>query len=211
MSTELTVKTEDLSQKATTLLVTDQASHAGACEFLKSVTAMIKEVKDHYKDPKDKAFAAHKAICAAEKKHLTPLEQADKLIRQRISNFVLEEQRKAKEEQARIEAENRKREEEAKLKQAEELEKAGMTEEAERVINEEIVPVAVAVAPKIETNNGVSYVDNWTFEITEPNLIPRQFLIPNEKAIGAYVKAMKSEAKIAGVKVFNNKTVKVRA
>ena len=42
----------------------------------------------------------------------------------------------------------------------------------------------------------------WRFEIEDASKLPSQFLVPDEKAIGAVVRSQKGNAKIPGVKVF---------
>lgn len=71
--------------------------------------------------------------------------------------------------------------------------------------------VAAVVAPATSKVAGVSKMkDNWQFQIDDINKIPREFLCADEKKIGQYVKAMKGDAKIDGVRIFNNATVAVR-
>lgn len=72
------------------------------------------------------------------------------------------------------------------------------------------IPTTVLVpeAPKIA---GISSRENWDFEIINPDAIPREYLIPDEKAIRSVVKALKGKTNIAGIRVFDKGTVAVRA
>ena len=56
-------------------------------------------------------------------------------------------------------------------------------------------------AEKVETGEGRTVVQTWTFDIDDEALIPRQFLSPNLTAIKAMVTALKDKANIPGVKV----------
>ncbi len=42
----------------------------------------------------------------------------------------------------------------------------------------------------------------WRFEVEDVSKLPAQFLVPDEKAIGAVVRSQKGNAKIPGVRVF---------
>lgn len=50
--------------------------------------------------------------------------------------------------------------------------------------------------------SGIQTRVTWDFEITDPDKIPREFLIPDEKKIRAHVKAHEGRTEIAGVRVF---------
>ena len=84
------------------------------------IKALIKEVCDTFWDPKEKAYAAHKSICAAEKKHLDPLEAADKILTQKLLDWETSEKKRVALENERI----RKEAEEAERKRREEEEAA---------------------------------------------------------------------------------------
>lgn len=56
-------------------------------------------------------------------------------------------------------------------------------------------------ADKVETGEGRTVVQTWTFDIVDESLIPRQFLIPNLVAIKAMVTALKDKSNIPGIKV----------
>ena len=51
---------------------------------------------------------------------------------------------------------------------------------------------------------GTKVMRPWKFEITDPALLPREFLIPNEQLIRATVSSLKGAAKIAGVRIFQD-------
>jgi len=51
--------------------------------------------------------------------------------------------------------------------------------------------------------DGVNLRDNWTFEIVDESLIPREYLIPDEVKIRKVVVALKDKTNIPGVKAIN--------
>ena len=91
----------------------------------------------------------------------------------------------------------------AKAKEAEarfEAEQALLRKEAE-ARQVEIDKAAPAPAAKIETS-GSSLREDWTFEIVNENDIPRTFLMVDEKKLGKYAKTMQKDADVAGVRFF---------
>jgi hypothetical protein len=64
------------------------------------------------------------------------------------------------------------------------------------------------VVPKVD---GVSAREIMKFEIVNEALIPRQYLMVNEKAIGAYGRAAKAAARIPGVRFYAEESVAVKA
>ena len=58
---------------------------------------------------------------------------------------------------------------------------------------------------------GVSERKDWDFEITDPELLPRKYLIPDEQKIRKVAKALGAECKIPGVRVFQKGVISVRS
>jgi uncharacterized membrane protein YqiK len=69
-------------------------------------------------------------------------------------------------------------------------------------------PVAAAGARKV---SGISTRENWTFEITDPALIPREYLMIDESKIRGVVRALKDATNIPGVRAYSEKSIAARA
>lgn len=67
-----------------------------------------------------------------------------------------------------------------------------------------VAPIAQQAAPKV---GGISIPKVWTFEITDESLIPREYLIVDETRIRRVVTALKKDANIPGVRVFEQKRI----
>lgn len=153
--------------------------------------------------------------------------------KQRVLQAELEE--KARKERERLAAEaakaQAKAEEEARLlrEKAEAAKAAGnaakaaelaakaesrieaAAEKVEEIQHQQAVTVAPVVnIPKGEAK-GTAMREEWDFEITDRNAIPREFLIPDEKTIRAMVKARKGETNIPGIRVFSKRNLAARA
>jgi hypothetical protein len=135
--------------------------YEAASRLLSDVKTMASKIENHFKDFKKKANELHKSICASEKKHLEPLVMMEGQLKPLMSAYVIE-QKRIEEENERIrraEAEKianeraeaeRKRIEEERLAQAEEYEKLGFKDEADKILN---VPVVVAPDVVVDIEN----------------------------------------------------------
>jgi len=146
-------KANDVVSRANALVVEDQNQYDGCAEFLKSIKAIKKEIDATFDDPIKKAHEAHKAIVASKKKHYEPLDNAEKIIKQKSLTWWQEEERKAeeirkkKEEEARKEEERKRkikedqerewrRKEKEKQDEADRLQREGKEEEARKAREE---------------------------------------------------------------------------
>jgi hypothetical protein len=93
------------------------------------------------------------------------------------------------------------------------LESAGDHALAAAVVEEHLAapPVSVSVPSTTPRLAGVATVEQWAFEIVNAALIPRQYLMVDEKKIGATVRAFKGDTKIPGVRVVRRTAVRVSA
>jgi hypothetical protein len=149
------------------------------------------------------AHQLHKAILARKQTILDPLEAADAERRQAISAFkAAEDQRRRDEEQRLADAQRTEREAIA-AREAAALESAGEHDAAAAVMAETIAtPPAVVVLP--DATKGIAkFVRRYGYRIKDERLIPRDFLLPDEKKIGAYARAMKGTGMIPGVEFFH--------
>lgn len=96
---------------------------------------------------------------------------------------------------------------EAQAKAAEAAQAAAVAQETAQAI-EHMAPAVVAAPAKLA---GVSMREDWDFEIVDVNQIPREFLVVDEAKLRKVVKALKGDAKIAGVRVFSKPVVAAKA
>lgn len=138
------------------------------------------------------------------------LATAERSLKSAMIAFQNEQERIQREQQAKVEAAARKERERLEA-QARKAEAAGKVEKAQQLEEQ----AATVVAPIIETEApkvvGLAQRDVWKFEVTDPAAVPREFLIVDEKKLRAFVTAMKGDAKVAGVRVWSEKTLASRA
>lgn len=181
---------------------------------MEQAAALLREVK-----------AVQKQAEAAQKSLTQPLEVEKKGIiaffRDRITGKLDAYERRLKslivsyqQEQERIRREAQRKAEEAARKERERLERRaaaaeakGQAEKAEQLAEQAqtvVAPVIQTEAPKVA---GIATRSVWKYRIADPSALPREFLVPDEKKIGQVVRAMKGDAQIPGVEVYEEKSL----
>ena len=156
---QLTQEVTDIEFRAESFVIQTPEDYEAAGEFGKLLKRKAAEVTGFFKPMKDSAYQAHKAVCDREKAMLTPLKNAEKIVKKTMGDYLMEQERirREAEEAARRAAEE---ERERKLKEAMALEAAGDKEGAEAAVEEAVVmdeatgySVPASVKPKV---SGVS-------------------------------------------------------
>jgi hypothetical protein len=167
---------------------------------------MRQELKDRQKaitgflEPHIKAaHEAHKSLTSRREELLKPFEDAEKVLNGKMVDWQTEED-------ARIAKEQKEADDEAVLEAAAEAQESGNKELSEAILEGDVV-VAAAPVEKQKTN-GVTFSVTYDYEVVDEDKIPREYLMPNDKAIKAMVKAKKDKTMIPGIKVFPKKNVK---
>ena len=94
---QLTRDVTDIEFKAESLVIQSDADYATAGEFGKMLKKKASQVTTFFKPMKDSAYQAHKAVCDREKAMLAPLRNAEKIVKQAMSAYVEEQERKRRE------------------------------------------------------------------------------------------------------------------
>ena len=180
----------------------DDYKHAG--EWWRAGREMMAAIDDAYDSIIAAAHAAHKAAVAKKKSFYEPVEAATKRVKRLMADWDAEQERKRREEQARLEAEARAREEERKINEA--VAVAATDPVAADAILEEEITVAPVIIPKtVPKVEGVVFREVWKFRITNEELIPREYMTPDELTIGKIVRALKGQTNIPGIEVYKER------
>lgn len=187
------------------LKVTDSDTYAIAVDLGKEIKQRIKVIKEFFQPMKRKADEAKRAILDAESNAITPLEQAEQYLSQQAGNYRREQERIAT--QKRIEAEDTERKRIADLRalEAAKAREQGREKLATAIEAAPIDKPKVNLPPAIPQVRGTRNATNWKFEIEDEAAIPREYLTPDLKKIGEFVRGEKEQAigKIPGVKVMS--------
>jgi hypothetical protein len=223
--TDPQLQTEALTtvQRATTLVVANIEARTLAAELGRNIAGLAKRAEEWFAPMKKAAAAAHKEICNKENEVLQPLETAKRYLSAQIGTFDQQQEKARQAEERRLQegarlqaaAEAKQKAEEIAIADAIVLEAQGDTKGAEAVlanpVPQEVYVPPVVIPRSVPKAAGVSSTQTWTFRITNVDQIPREYMIPDEKAIRAVVKAMKNKTNIAGIEVYPEGAARFRA
>jgi hypothetical protein len=200
---------EEFAGQISTFKITCQSEYDQAGEFRKTIKTRYKEIEEmrfSFTRPLDALKKRWTEIFQAPLDKLTAADNA--LNRARIS-YYNEIERKRQEEQDKINREAERKRLEAE-KKAEAARQAGDDKKAEKYERKAEQIIAPVIAPNINKTEGTSIRKTWKFQITDENLIPREYLMPDTVAIGKMIRARGDKANIPGVKVFSEENEVVR-
>lgn len=181
---------------------------AGA--FLVRLKRILKEIDETFNEPIASAHKAHKDMLAAKKKHADPLLKAERAVKGGIKNYQREQRELREAEERKLREKAQKEEEDRRLAEAEQLEKQGEPEAAEELISQPVVAPPV-VLPKATKVAGVSTRTVWKWRHTDFRLVPKDYLMLDEKKINGVVRSMGQQTSIPGIEVYPEEVVSARA
>lgn len=219
----IAAKVSPWPERAHQIVVVDQPSFDAASEMLKGIKALEAEVRSVFDPMAKKANDAHKEITSQRAAQLKPLTEAESIIKQKVSEFLLEQERLQRAEQARLQAIADAEAAAALEALVEEAEESGASPmEVEAIIEDAPSPaVVVRVAPAVDTKgSGISQRMEWVAEVANLGLLIqaavktpalRELLMVNEVKLRALTKALGEEMKsIPGLKVYERAIVSAR-
>lgn len=181
--------------------ITTDEDYSFTAEWLKRLKGTQKIVGEVFDPEIAHLRAPYQEKLDEKKMYLTRLEQGERIAKRKMGEYAEEKRRLAEEERKRIEAKNRADEEERRLNEA-------ITTGDESVLDEPVPlppPVEVPAAPEVK---GIVYVETWKYEIVNPIDLPREYLVPNDKAIQAVVSALNGKAVIPGIRVYSERVIR---
>lgn len=234
MSTELTADLAELDRYRADidrivafggeLTVTDDGEAETVTEVLARISSTKKKVKEARLTITRPLDQSKKAALDLEKAILEPLEPIDRTLRKGLGEYQAEQQRKVREEQERIDRERREAEEKARAEaeaaarkaaeasdeQADEAEvEADLARARELVARAEPKQEVVPASPARAASGAASTRMVWDFEVVDPDVVPREYLKVDEKAIRQAV-VRRGVREIDGVKIEQKPQVQVR-
>lgn len=198
-----------LKTEAESFAVVDQETYNQANEFGRRIKQSMKMI-DLYCDPViEAAHKAHKAACDQKKSLYAPFEAAKKIVDAKQIAWYRAEQARAAEERRKAEEEARRKAEEEQLAAAEMLQKEGMTQAAEAVLEMPTVVPKVAVVEPVKAG-GESYREIWSAEVVDlmtlvkavaAGLQPLAYLEANMSTLNKAAGMFKGTVQIPGVRI----------
>lgn len=183
-----------------------------AADYLKMAIAAKKKVKELTGPGIKRWHEGHRAALDAERKWLEPVTKVETACRGMLGDWQEAEQRRQREEQARLDREAR----QEALRQARE---AGDKETHQAVLKREIPVVSTQAAAPVQRVTGVSTREYWTAEVTDLKALvkavasgacPLTYIEGNAKALNATMRASKGQMQIPGVRAVRKTGIAAR-
>jgi hypothetical protein len=197
--------------------VANQHDYDLAADVLANVKKRYKELDAERKEITKPIDDAKKRVMELFNAPLSLLKKAEDALKRLMIDYTNEQERKAREEQLRLQriaekaAEEEKKKLEAKIARAE---ASGKEEKAENLKEEleSVEPISVPViAPQVEKPKGISYKDKWSAIVVDFSKLPDEYKLPNQSALDKVAQATKGSIAIPGVKFESEKILSSRS
>jgi len=176
-----------IAELAHTVQVNSEEEYQTAAEVLLQVKEKIKAIEEVRKSFVGPLNATVKTINAFFKEPRTQFEMAEAHLKRAMGAY------KAKLEAARQKT----------------LQEAAVQAQAGDAVGFTALMVRAAAQPVAEAP-GTHSVVRWKFEVTDEAAVPREFLMVDERKIRAHVTKLKGEARIPGVRVYEETSIVAR-
>ena len=203
--------------QAAAIRVASSGDYETASEFLGGVIKpTLAQIEATFR-PITRAQDAAKAATLAERAKLEqPLLAAEKTIKAAMIQYAIAQEEIAKAAAAKALAEQEREQRRLEAERdalADALEADGNTETAVALLEMPVAAPMPTFAPVEQPRaKGAGLRVNYAYTITDDSKIPRAFLLPNDKAIGALVRTLghDAERQIPGIAVTETKTLSQR-
>jgi len=208
-----------LSTEANQITVASQPEYETAGSFLRTMKSLRDEIGETFDPVVDSAHRAHKQAVAARKKHLDPVELAERIVKRKMADYAAEVDRARQAEQQRLAAEQRRILEDRRIQEAEEAAMGGDPHMVDVILSEPIDVIPPEPSIEKPTSSGISYSDRWSGETTDLMELARyvvqnpqfiRLLAPNDVAINEMARALKENLKIPGIRARCEKIMSTR-
>ena len=190
--------------------VASDDDYAQASEILKIVKGRYQEIETKRKAMTLPLDEAKRRIMDFFRQPLEQLGNAEHQIKSALLAFTQERERIRWEQEEQLQALARVERERLNKLTSEKLSQALEEDNLEKA--EEILDTVVEVAaPTVQRERlkvqGIKTVTRWKYKIIDESLIPREYLMPNEKLLANTAVATKGATKIPGVEFYSESTV----
>jgi len=191
----------------TAIVIKTQLDYEKASAISKGLRELKKTISSTFDPIVEKAHGTWKEAIAQKNKYLLPVENAQKIVDGKVTNYLLEcEQiRRAAELKLQQEAEEKARKERERLEaRAAKAEASGKTEKAEELKEQaaQVEAIVPTVAPVVNQAAGQSLRKRWYAEVVDFKALSDDYKLPNQSMLDGIAVATKGQATIAGIKMY---------
>ncbi len=212
----LAIEAEQTLVEAEVLTIENAAGYSSAAAWLQKIKAKAKALEDARREMTRPLDESKARIIDWFRGPLGLLGDAEAKIKSAMLAYTEAERRAAEKEQRRLAEEaaaSAERERAAILAEAAAHRQAGLDETAEDLEEEaeEVEPAPVVrVVPNLPRVSGIATRTVWKVRILDPDAIPREYMIPDEKQLLAIAKATKGAKRIPGVEFYSEAVLAAR-
>jgi hypothetical protein len=159
-----------LAVEAEAIVIVDPASYVTACNIGKAIKVIEKTIVATFAPGKTFWHAGHTDACKLEHEHLDPAERSERIIKEKIGDWNLAEERRQATDLRLREVLAFRIEEDIVTEEAQALQDAGDPEGAWRIV---CAPISYAPPPPhraVEKQRGIANTHKWTFNKTNIDL-----------------------------------------
>ncbi|MCJ7669553.1 MAG: hypothetical protein MUO61_03430 [Dehalococcoidia bacterium] len=191
-------------------IIASNDDYVKAGEILKTVKGRYQEIEAKRKEMTLPLDEAKRKIMDFFRQPLEHLSNAERQIKSAILVFGQEQERIRREQEQQLQVLARAEQERLDklamegITQAQEEGNLGKVEEILATVVQIAIPVVQSEKPKVQ---GIKTVTHWRYKVIDETLIPREYLIPNEKLLANIAITTKGTIKIPGVEFYTESTV----
>lgn len=200
---EIEAKEKDALERVTAWEITCDDDYRALDLYIVGLKDLEKSIISNFRRSKATALEAHRAICAQEDGHLDHVKEARKLGKTKIDAWQVKMEAVRAAEEARLRAEAKKKAEDEALAKAERAAEFGDEKGADAIMAAPVIVAPVVVAPIQKSATVIRTI--WKARVVDPNKVPREYCIPNEKALNGLARATKGAVKVEGVEFYSEK------
>lgn len=203
---------EMLASGAAQIAVRTNEERSAAVTFIREkIKPWQARVMDYFAPTKESAHKTWKGIVAQEKEVLTKLDEVERRVKDAILVFDREQEKIRREEEARLRAEAEAKAEAERDRLLREAKKLKGEEKTEAVMQALAVsPEPVAAPPPVMRTGHDSTGTTWKARVVDITLVPRAYLLPDQKALDAVARETKGAEKIPGVEFYPVENLRIR-
>jgi len=192
-------------ERAVALVIKTPEDYTAAAELVRSIVELSKQIDATFDPIIADAYRAHKTAVETKKRFSLPVLVDRDTISRKMLAWSNEQERIRRAREEEIAKAAREAEEKRALAEAAELERQGEPELADVVLENHIAAPApvVSIASSVPKVAGFAKRVNWRWRISNVDLIPRQYMMPNEIAINGVVRSLKDKCQIPGLEIFS--------
>ena len=219
MEEQLDREVTSIEARASSIIIRDQSDYSLAGNFLKEVKSLEKKAEDYWEPLRASSYNAYKSVTGHKKSMIDPLKKAEAILKNKMSAFLTQQERKQREEQEKLRKLAR-QEMEKKLEEAAEAEASGDHFGAEYAMAEAEVMDGIAqsatVAVSTSKTKGVSQTKDWKIKSIDNSKVPDEIagviIRPvDDKEILRLIRATKGKIQIPGVEYEETVKISIRA